>query len=148
MAFYVFGCGDHNQVEQNVIGSSKLGWYKRKTELLNLNGEIPESAKKCLGFLDKTNHTKSLAVRKYFADMNAALASIHSSLRVGGKLILIVGTQQQFSAGAKRAVLPLGNCISEIAQRQGLDVGQEIRVDLTKNNDGDIKEESIFFLSR
>ncbi len=80
--------------------------------------------------------------------MDTAFGQLSNTLSHDGKMAMIVATDQMFSANGKRLKLPLALATQELAERHCLHVESTWDVDLTKNNDGDIKKESILTMAK
>lgn len=109
---------------------------------------MPAAAQSCLRSLADQNSSKLPSLIKYFVDMDTAFAQLSNTLAEDGQMAMIVGTEQIFSANGKRHPLPLALATEQLARRHSLHVDRVWEVDLTKNNDGDIKQESILFMSK
>ena len=80
--------------------------------------------------------------------MDTAFRQLSETLSHDGKIAMVIATDQTFSANAKRFNLPLALATQQLAERHSLQVENTWEVDLTKNNDGDIKRESILTMAK
>jgi hypothetical protein len=149
VAYYALGFGSHEQVERQMIGSSKLGWYKRSNgDLGELQNSVPPAARVCVDTLAQSNETKALCMMKYMADMSDAFRQVSTAMLPNGTATFIVGTSQNFRIAKKNLTLPLALATVQIAERYDLHLERQLEILLTKNNDGDIKNETVLFFRK
>ena len=146
LGFYTIGLRDHTKVEMNTIGSTKLGKIAAR-DSKRWNEYLPSSVKTSHNEVEEFYPRKAQCLAKYFYDMNFAIESIASSMRHGGKLALIVCSEHEFG-GRRHIKYPVASPLVHLAKTVGLELYERIDIDLNKNNDGSISQDSILLFEK
>jgi hypothetical protein len=147
MAYYAVGLQGHEEVEAEMIGSTRLGRILAP-EAEGWNAHVPAAVRNAHRHVHEGNPKKAVCLAKYFRDMAVAMQEITRALAPGGRMALVVCGTQEFGAGKARVRYNVAEAIAEIAAGVGLGVERQIDVDLTKNGDGDIMQESVLLLGK
>ncbi len=144
--YYALGFKDHGDLEKRMIGGTRLGPIATgQTSEWALC--VPSVAKRSHSKVESENGRKASLLAKYFYDMTKTLSELKKALSDGGQMVMIVCREQDFGAGP-RIKYPIAESIIEIANKEGLGLNRRIDVSLTKNSDGDIKEDCALMFSK
>lgn len=130
---------DHLSVDRNTIGSLKM---LSKSACLD-ESQLPACVVSPLNELMSNNQRKVRALVAYYENMAIAFQQMKRVLKKGGKLVLIIGTEQYFPNKGHRIRLPIAESMKELGMRCGLDFDGEARIKLAKNTYGGIFTESL-----
>jgi hypothetical protein len=147
MAYYTLGLNGHHTIEEEMIGSTRLGRLS-SDQTREWSRFVPRPVKKAHRSIHEMNPKKALCLAKYFQDMHRAFEQLTSSLAIGGKMAMVVCGQQQFGSSKARVTYNVADAITEIGTDGGLTLDRRIDIDLTKNGDGDITQEAVLLFSR
>jgi len=144
--YYALGFEDHPEVERDMIGSTKLGHVSSEPSN-TWPSCVPSIAKERHKRVERFNAKKALCLAKYFFDMTLAMQEIAKVLVPGGRMAMIVCSEQEF--GASRHIrYPVAESIVEIGMKAGFKLDRRIDIDLTKNSAGDIMQDSALIFYR
>lgn len=144
--FYLLGLSAHEEVDRHIIGTTRLGRLAA-APVDSWTEKVPDLAKAAHATLARGNARKAACVAKYFHGMDSAIAELAHVLREGGQFILLVCDEQVFG-GRQNIRYPVASAIAELAERRGFQLTRSFRVDLTKNSDGDIKNDCVLFFGK
>src|SRR5262249_49674850 len=109
---------------------------------------VPRKVRKSHRQLVMANSKKAICIAKYFHDLSTAFQQITEVLSAGGKMAMIVCDSQEFGSGKSRIQYSGADAVIEIGAAVGLSLDRKFEVDLTKNGDGDIRQESVLLFSK
>jgi len=147
MAYYATGLQGHDEIEEDMIGSTRLGRISAD-DAENWNQHVPLAVKKAHKHVREANGKKATCLAKYFYDMTLALRQIHTCLCKGGSMAMVVCGEQEFGSNGAKVKYDVANAITEIGEESGLRLERRIDVDLTKNGDGDIRQEAVLLFEK
>jgi hypothetical protein len=146
MAYYATGLKAHEAVESEMIGSTRLGRVAQ-ADAQKWGSFVPTVLKTAHRQVHFANVKKAICLSKYFQDMTLAFRQINNSLAKGGIMAMVVCGSQEF--GKKEMVrYNVADGVTEIGEKVGLHMGRRIDVVLTKNGDGDIRQESVLLFEK
>lgn len=146
LGYYALGFDNHNEVEKNMIGSTKLGRISSQDSEV-WRTYVPSVAKQSHSLVQFAYEKKSHYLAKYFYEMTTAMQEISKSLTHGGKMAMVLCDEQEFG-GDLHIRYPIAEAIVEIAEKTELKLENRINIDLTKNGDGDIMRDCALIFSK
>lgn len=153
-AMYVVGATtDHAAIDAQTIGTTKLGRKDYTAHIVNATPEfkqIPEKAQQTLQVLynGSTAATrKASALLKYYWDMSTAFLQMKNALREGGRLAMIIGTEQSVTVNRRRHVLKVADSIADLGQRY-FTLVERYDIELAKTTAGGVYSETILLFKR
>ena len=80
--------------------------------------------------------------------MTLAFQQFSKSLAKGGTMAMVVCSSQEFGSKKGKVQYNVADAVIEIGEKAGLRMDRRIDVDLTKNGDGDIRQESVLLFDK
>lgn len=100
---------------------------------------LPPRAREVVEWMasDEVRRVKAAATASYFADLAQSLREIRRVLRSGGRCTMVIARQHTFYRYQSRDIVRVidnAEIVSELAQRNGLEVENTLHVELNKQN--------------
>jgi hypothetical protein len=147
MAYYAMGLQGHEEVEREMIGSTRLGRVD-VSHAQAWSAHIPAAVTTAHERIKSINPRKALCLAKYFRDMSIAFHQLAKTLADGGQMAMIVCSEQQFGSNGAKVKYKVADAISEIGLHAGLQLRRRLDIDLTKNGDGGITQEAVLVFQK
>jgi hypothetical protein len=139
-SLYLLGLSaDHLAIDKNTIGSMKM--LPKSSNLEEV--ELPKCVISPLNQLFRTNPRKARALAAYYENMALAFQQMKEVLKGGSRLVVIIGTEQDFPYDQQKIKLPIAESMKQLGLHCNLDLIEEKVIKLAKNTYGAIFAESI-----
>jgi tRNA G10 N-methylase Trm11 len=139
-SLYLLGLStDHLAIDRNTIGSMKM--LPQSSNLKEI--ELPSCVISPLNQLFRTNPRKARALAAYYENIALAFQQMKEVLKQGGRLVVIIGAEQDFPNDEQKIKLPIAESMKELGSHYNLDFIEEKMIKLAKNSYGGIFAESI-----